>query len=50
VQVAPNLVVSLLNPTLLDQQMSLFCLTMKNNNYGALHPLLDYNLITKLWG
>jgi hypothetical protein len=23
---------------------------MKNNNYGALHPLLDYDLTIKLWG
>jgi hypothetical protein len=33
-----NLVASLLDPTLLDQQMSFFCLIMKSN------------LTTKLWG
>jgi hypothetical protein len=43
-------VVGLLNPTLLDQQMSFFCLTRKNNNHGALHLLPAYNLTIKLWG
>ncbi len=43
-------VVGLLDPTLLDHQMSFFCLTMKSNSHGALHFLFDSNLTTKLWG
>jgi hypothetical protein len=44
-----TLVVGLLDLALLDQQISFFYLTMKNNNHGALHLLPDCNLITKLW-
>jgi hypothetical protein len=43
-----NLVVGLLDATLLDEQV--FFLKMKNNNHDALHPLLNYNPTTKLWG
>jgi hypothetical protein len=39
-------VVSLLDPTLLDKQMSFFYLTMKRNIHDALHPLLDCNPTT----
>jgi S-adenosylmethionine/arginine decarboxylase-like enzyme len=45
-----TLIVSLLDPTLLDQQMSFFYLTMKNNSHGALHLLPNYNPRIKLWG
>jgi len=45
-----TLVVGLLDPTVLDQQMSFLCLIMKSNNHGALHPVLNCNPTTKLRG